>query len=387
MSERRAILDLHRSIGPQPAVLVTLVAVEGSSYRRPGARMLLAADGRRAGTISGGCLEAEIARTAQWHAAQGAALRRYSTHFDDPDDVPFGLGCGGTLDLLFEPAHTPEAAALFTALAATLNRQHRTVITCLPTQSTPLARIVLDSDGRTLFASTSLSPSAQSALIAQHGVEQGTTGVFTEHLAPPQRLILFGAGDDAQPLAQMASLLGWQVIVADGRSHLAAPVRFPSAQVIALSEPLSLAPLALTSADAVVLITHSYAQDRALLPPLLSLAPRYLALLGSRRRAALLLSEAAATLGRSFDDLAPLLHAPAGLDLGAENANDTPAAIALAILAEAHARCHAASAEPLRLTAAQLWQHLEDAIRDGTPPIVCALDSPFAPAAKGEGNS
>jgi len=379
MSERRDILALRAQTGSQPAVLVTLAAVSGSSYRRPGARLLLLADGRRAGTISGGCLEAEIARTAQWHTSQGAALRRYSTQFDDPDYIPFGLGCGGTLDLLFEPVHSPEAAALLDALAATLDGHSRTVITRLPADSTPLARLVLDASGNTLFASATLSPAEIATLSSAANTpspEQGS-GLFIEHLHPPQRLILFGAGDDAQPLAQMAALLGWSVIVADGRSHLAQPARFPTAQVVALNDSLDITPLALTPADAVVLLTHSYAQDCALLPPLLTLAPRYLALLGSRRRAALLLSQAAATLGRSMDELAPLLHAPAGLDLG----NDSPASVALAILAEAHARCHSASAEPLRLSAAQLWQYLEDAIREGTPPLVCALDSPLAPAA------
>src|SRR5665213_3648121 len=91
-------------------VLVTLVRAEGSSYRRPGARLLIGVDGEYAGTISGGCLEAEVVRKAAWMTRAGAVVERYSTLFDDTAEIPYGLGCGGTVDLLVEPAGTPEFA-------------------------------------------------------------------------------------------------------------------------------------------------------------------------------------------------------------------------------------------------------------------------------------
>src|SRR5580658_6871990 len=86
-------------------VLATVVAVDGSGYRKPGARMVIAADGRRAGTISGGCLEGEVARKAFWRTENGPVVQRYSTNTED-GEVPFGMGCGGVVHLLLERSHT-----------------------------------------------------------------------------------------------------------------------------------------------------------------------------------------------------------------------------------------------------------------------------------------
>ena len=104
MMERRQIVRLWQQGGA--AVLVTLVRAEGSSYRRPGARLLLGGRGEYAGTISGGCLETEVLRKATWLVREGAVVERYSTMFDDTAEVPFGLGCGGVVDLLLEPVDT-----------------------------------------------------------------------------------------------------------------------------------------------------------------------------------------------------------------------------------------------------------------------------------------
>ncbi len=105
MMERRQIVRLWQR--GDASVLVTLVRAEGSSYRRPGARLLLGVRGEYAGTISGGCLETEVVRKAAWLVRDGARVERYSTMFDDTADVPFGLGCGGVVDLLLEPGETP----------------------------------------------------------------------------------------------------------------------------------------------------------------------------------------------------------------------------------------------------------------------------------------
>src|SRR3984885_7689579 len=142
MRERRKIVELWQR--GDAAVLVTLVRVEGSSYRRVGARVLIAANGDSAGTISGGCLEAEVVRKAQWMSRAGAVVERYSTLFDDTAEIPYGLGCGGTVDLLVEPAGTPEFDALMKALEASLHGEIRRVVTQLPERGLPLGRVVLD---------------------------------------------------------------------------------------------------------------------------------------------------------------------------------------------------------------------------------------------------
>src|SRR5215469_17315229 len=114
MMEQRRIVELWQR--GDSSVLVTLVRVEGSSYRRPGARLLLNHSGEYAGTISGGCLESEVIRKAAWMVRDGARVERYSTMFDDTAEVPFGMGCGGVVDLLLERADTPECAGLMQAM-------------------------------------------------------------------------------------------------------------------------------------------------------------------------------------------------------------------------------------------------------------------------------
>src|SRR5579872_6015833 len=130
MADRRRIVEQWKRGDAE--VLVTLVRAEGSSYRRPGAHLLIGADGEYAGTISGGCLEAEVVRKAAWMVRHGAMVERYSTLFDDTAEIPFGLGCGGVVDLLLEPADTPECEALLTAMEASLGGEESFVATWLP---------------------------------------------------------------------------------------------------------------------------------------------------------------------------------------------------------------------------------------------------------------
>lgn len=348
MVEPRQIVALGRR--DPAAVLVTLVAAEGSSYRRPGARLLASSTAGHAGTISGGCLEAEVIRRAAWIAREHATVERYAMSFDDTADIPFGLGCGGTVDLLYESLATPEGSALLISMAAALEGAESTVISFLPGNGRALRRLILDDLGQVLFASAALSPEKiQCARALTPGGHY--EGRFVERLSAPQRLFVLGAGEDARPLVQMATLLGWSVTVADGRAQLARPHRFPSAgRVVALPAELDIA-----ASDAVILMTHSYEQDRELLVRVLPLHPRYLGLLGSRHRSSLLISEAAAMLGTTVQACCDHLFAPVGMDLG----GDGPEAIALAIVAEVQAVCNQRAGQPRRLTPRQIAEQVE----------------------------
>lgn len=327
MRERRAIIERWEQ--GDAAALVTLVRVQGSSYRRIGARLLVTSDGSSVGAISGGCLEAEVARKARWAARSGAIVEHFSTAFDDTSEIPYGLGCGGTLDLLIEPTDAPEAAALLKAMRESLAGLRRNVVTWLPESGQPLRRAVYDETGATLFKSPGTS---------SHNL------VFDEWLEPPQRLLLFGAGNDAQPMTQLATLLGWRTVVSDGRAQLARPERFPAAQAVIASDELgNILP---RREDAVVIMCHSYEQDRAWLTALLPYHPRYLGLLGSRHRSALLVSEAASALSWTLDNACQNLFAPVGLDLGGDGAE----AIALATIAEIQACCHGKLGHSRRVT-------------------------------------
>src|SRR5271168_711092 len=153
MRERRQIVRRWQQGGA--TVLVTLVRAEGSSYRQPGARLLLGADGAYAGTISGGCLETEVVRKAGWMVRDGAVVERYSTLFDDTAEVPFGLGCGGVVGLLIEPVDTAECHALMEAMGASLRGEAAKVVSWLPeaARGKRLRRLILGNGGDVVFAS------------------------------------------------------------------------------------------------------------------------------------------------------------------------------------------------------------------------------------------
>ena len=334
MRERRAIVEQWES--GSAAALVTLVRTEGSSYRQPGARMLVTNRGETFGAISGGCLEAELARRARWVARNGAVVERLSTVFDDAAEMPYGLGCGGTLDLLIEPADTPEATALLSAMRDSLGGSRRNVVTWLPRGGSSLRRAVYDDAGAALFDSGT----------------QPAEDVFDEWLEPPQRIFIFGAGDDAQPLANFASLLGWRNIVVDSRSQLARPERFPKADAVLATS--SLRNPIVQREDAVVIMSHSYEQDRSWLAQILPQRPRYLGLLGSRHRSSLLIRDAASTLGWTIDEACENVFAPVGLDLGGDGAE----AIALAIIAEIQACCQGKLGHSRRMTPAIIEEQI-----------------------------
>src|SRR5437868_4258124 len=259
MMERRQIVRLWQQ-GGDAAALVTLVRAEGSSYRRPGARLLLGGRGEYAGTISGVCLEAEVVRKAAWLVREGAVVERYSTMFDDTAEVPFGLGCGGVVDLLLEPGNTVECRALMDAMERSLVGEDVTVLTWLPREGRKLARALLSADGDFLFASNGLAEpelvDARAGVLRQGWLEAMPEGIFVERIAPPQRLFVLGAGDDAKPLVSMAAQLGWSITVMDGRTQLARAERFPEAERVIPSASLDV--LGIRPEDAVVLMTHSY---------------------------------------------------------------------------------------------------------------------------------
>ncbi len=343
--------------------------------------MVVLADGRTAGTLSGGCLEADLLRRAAWIVRNGAAMEHFSTTFDDTAEVPYGLGCGGELDILAEPLGTPEACALLQAFEASLRGEARTVLTVLPrerlsTSSSHFARIVFD--GRTLlFASEGLKHGPAAHLLHTEVDEGGTadlantllSGVFVEHIPAAQRIVIFGAGEDAKPLVRLGAEMGFSMIVTDSRAQLAKPERFPQAEAVLFAHSSSAVPV--LPHDAVVLMTHSYEQDRRLLTELLPLAPCYLGLLGARHRSALLLREASELCGMPLSGAVERTHAPIGLELG----GDGPEAVALAIIAEIQQTLSTKqpTADARRLTLAQAEQLLSESTAGAYLHETCVL--------------
>ena len=285
MSDLYALLDAldHANSTKIDTVLATVVKVEGSAYRRPGARMLIPLYGRTVGTISGGCLEQELARKAWWLTESGGAVvRRYSTaaqedeEADDEDAaLTFGLGCNGTvhvllerhaagkqsllIDLLQRVKASGQPAALATVIAA--GRKARVRIGArmgLNAFMNPCEGIHCQVFEQTLRSDLLATLERKKSRLMVYASGADEVEVFLEYIAPQRRLVIFGAGHDAQPLVRFASDLNWHVTVVDGRAHFARPERFPGAhQVIVapIDEPFKLS--SEVDGAAVVVMTHS----------------------------------------------------------------------------------------------------------------------------------
>lgn len=347
------------------AVLATVVKVEGSAYRRPGARMLIAPYGNTVGSISGGCLEADVAKKAWWLTESGEpVLRRYSTGGEEEDDadaaLTFGLGCNGTVCVLLERHGGKRPATVVELLRQVRDSQlpgaAATVIATYPRAPVRVGeRLLLAPDGRLggrlrqpqldarVRHDLAATLAQQQSALRVYAEPRGEVEVFFEYVAPPRRLVVFGAGHDAQPLVRLAKLLEWRVTVVDGRAHFARAERFPEADAVLVAEPQrSPALAALTAGAAVVVMTHSYSQDRHWLGAVLQGTPCYVGQLGPRERTERLLGEIRAQRA-SLPALAAL-HYPMGLDLG----GDTPESVAMAILAEISAVLNRRSGGMLR---------------------------------------
>ena len=327
MKEIQAIVRALLAPSAREAVLATLATVEGSSYRRPGARLLLTADGQRLGSISGGCLEEDVLARARAVLAGGRAETVVYDTTSDHDLVwGVGLGCHGVVRVVLEklPPRPIWAVALAENFAAR--------------RPTPLAVTHRSADPAQL--GTRLAATAEPS-----ASPPANPDVFLDPVAPPTALVIFGGGDDAQPLARLACELGWHVTVADPRAASATPARFPTADALIVASAAELADRANPGPDAVaVVMTHHYVHDVPLLRALLPRPLAYLGLLGPRKRAEKILGDLARDGLAVTPAMAARLHAPVGLDLGA----DSPDQVALAILAEMLATLGGRDARPLR---------------------------------------
>ncbi len=317
MSDLGAVVHLWRDLAKtgREWVLVTLIRVEGSSYRRPGARMLISADGRRAGSISGGCLEAEVAKQAFWLTANGPNVRVYTVAVEDDDSPhPYGSGCGGKLHLLMERRATSGKFLEHLDLAYKSRQALKTKTIVSGEQL-----------GLRMFTSAAISSHE-----LDHASNQSETHeIYTEHYPGRVGLFIFGAGNDVSPLVEIARLQDWYIEVADGRAHLATEHRFPRADRVRATCRDCLVPK-LQRRDAAVIMSHSFDQDRHFLAKVLDTDAGYIGVLGPRHRTARIVEAIAASAGHSSASAWSRLHAPVGLPLGER----TPAAIALGIAGE-----------------------------------------------------
>jgi xanthine dehydrogenase accessory factor len=351
--------DQHRA-AQRPCALATVVEVLGSAYRRPGARMLVTEDGELTGAISGGCLEGDARQRARRAIFQGEpALVTYDTRDEDDPRHGLGPGCQGVVRILLEPlafANPDNPLELLRGFA-----QHPTpavLATVFETDASGLKaavgqRILLSETGvvrGTPLLAAPLAEAAHATLV--HGQPQiltlatdaGPVRASLEVLTPPLRLVVYGAGNDAQPLVHLAASLGWHITVVDGRPNLATTTRFPEAAEVRIVPVRELETATPDPLAYHVLLSHNYAYDLAALQTLLASPAPYIGLLGPRLKAQRLLDELDTFPTEQVQLLRERLHSPIGLDLGSE----TPEEIALCIVAEIQAQRSQRQARPLR---------------------------------------
>ncbi len=345
MKELRDIVEASRRSQCATGLLATVVETSGSTYRRPGARMLVLDDGTSAGSISGGCLEADVIERGRGLAPGECLAVTYDTRSEADLVWGLGLGCNGVVTVLVERI----GAGSLDWLAEALELGERVACARVvrvdgDVSATPGSILVVtsaderdesvyggwDADllGRVRLEAKKVLADGVSSTVCFE-LPSGSATAFIESIEPPVRLVIFGAGQDAVPLVRQAALLGWDVTVADPRPAYAKPARFPEAGAILCVRPENASgAIDIDERTAVVVMTHNYAHDLELLRWLIGSSAFYIGLLGPRVRTERLIAELQAR-----EEMLARLHAPVGLDIGA----DSPEQIALAIAAEIQA--------------------------------------------------
>ena len=346
MSEIADVLAAIESLSEKGArmALATIVAVRGSTYRRPGARLLVPEEGAPIGNISGGCLEGDVADMARVVMEEGTArLAGWDLTADDDAVWGLGLGCNGAIEVFIEPAE--KAAEVAGALRMALDEERPiSVVTVLESGRAgvdPGSRVVVKPDGS---AEGSLGDPVIDAAAVEAARERlaaerseirtlpGDVRAFVEVLEPPLRLLVCGAGHDAIPLVRAAAGLGWNAVVVDDRPGFLDEERFPGAAgFVAVEAPEKVAVEApIDERTVAVVMTHNFLRDKEYLRALIGSPAAYVGMLGPGARTQRLLMELADEGVVLADTDRARIHGPAGLDLGGEG----PEEIAESIVAE-----------------------------------------------------
>jgi xanthine dehydrogenase accessory factor len=349
MSELTDVLAAIESLSArgQRLGLATIVAVSGSTYRRPGARLLVPEEGELVGNISGGCLESDVADVARVVMREGVArIVSFDLTADEDAVWGWGLGCNGALELFVEPAD--KAAEVAGALRMALEEERPIAMVTVLGSTVPGVeqgdRLLVRPDGTTerSLGEARLDREARAAALEQLRRERSEirtlaagVRVFVEVLEPPLRLVICGAGHDAAPLVRAAAGLGWNAVVVDDREMFLTRERFPDAtRLVHVERPDQVAKAAPIDARTfAVVMTHKFLNDKEYLRSLLGTPARLIAMLGPAARTEQLLAELREEGVEITDADRGRIHAPAGLDLGAEGAEEIAAAIVAEIVA------------------------------------------------------
>lgn len=335
----------------EKAVLATVVDLKGSGYRLPGARMLIKANGDATGTVSGGCLEADVMeRAKRVIETERAEVFTYDTTADENSVFSLNMGCRGVLRILLE------AVDRESAIIESLRRSYERRETVLCAVAISVSGDGSLNVGERYFAGgtgldaappwlsgdlMTMAASSASYQTIRYETDDGFAEFAFEQIRPPVLLLILGAGADAVPLASAACGLGWQVRCYDHRPAFLNPERLPEPEELILTERDSVPALNADTLTAIVSMNHNYDRDKAMLPAALRSPAFYVGALGPKKRTQQILEELE-------DDLNPdqlaRLYAPAGLDIG----GDTPEAIAISMVAEIQSVLKHRNGGPLR---------------------------------------
>lgn len=370
---KTVVSEYHRvDLSKLKAALATVVQVRGSSYRSPGARMLITEDGKWVGSISGGCLEGDALRKARQVMNSNIPMTvTYDTHEESNQNLGIGLGCNGVIDVLIEPisAHSDNVIHRFESLIETerplalatifdgassigdklLLNEKKEIINSFKDEA--LTNLVI-SDLCSVFTT-------QNSEARKYALKQETVSVFLELIQPSLSLIIFGGGFDARPVSHLAKSLGWNVTVTDECVAHIAPLFFPTADKLSLCHRQWIdRDFKITPYTACVLMSHNYAYDRDVLKKLIYTETPYIGILGPRKRFEKMMMD----FKKDNIELPPStlerIHSPIGLDIGAE----APDEIAVAIVAEIQSKFSNRSGGFLRYRTGPI--HKRDTISD-----------------------
>lgn len=330
----------------QIAALATVVKVDGSAYRRPGARMLVTEDGLLTGAISGGCLEGDALRKAQSVIfQQKSMLVTYDTTDEDDQKFGIGLGCNGIIQVLIEPIDPSNPENPIELLKKALSDRNRSVLVTFfslkRSKEQQIGTRLLLKSGNWSGDDSPIPPAlleevryvssqieVEGSNLIKAYPEHDELQIFYELVKSPIRVLLFGAGNDTQPVTKMAELLGWELWLIDGRKSYATEARFPSAFKILTGTPEEIIDQVAWDQNTVALLmTHNFEYEAQVLKKIHDWGLPYIGILGPKKKTLKLL-ERLQQEGIQVDD--KNIFGPVGLDIGAEGSEE----IALSILTE-----------------------------------------------------
>lgn len=354
MKEIREIIKAYDAAvhAGKKSALAAVVHLDGSSYRRPGARMLVTDEGELTGAISGGCLEGDALRKAlHVLSQQQSKLVTYDTSDEEDATIGIQLGCAGIIQVLFEPiqASNPDNPIQLLRKAIAI-RQKAVLVTLFSLENKrniqPGTCLLMEANGN--ISGHVPYPELQDFILEDvHGVMEAgqscfkqyvgndfNVTAFIEYLQPAVSLVVIGAGNDAIPMMQLGDMVGWDVRVVDGRNTHAKPERFASACQILVSKPEKvLEQIPMDDQTVFVMMTHNYNYDLAMLKALLPRDVPYIGMLGPKKKLDRMIDELRGAGLEITDEMLEKVFGPVGLEIGAETAEE----IALSIVAEIRA--------------------------------------------------